>query len=68
MGGTKELSNGGECGFVSSDNTKLKEYLIEQLGKNKEDRQIQAKKCIEFVQKYDVKEQVKKFEELLEGL
>ena len=63
-----ELSNNGECGFVSACKNDCRDYLIKELSKSKEDRIIQPENCRKLVSKFDVSEQVKKFEEILEGI
>jgi len=68
VGGTMELSNNGECGFVSACKNDCRDYLIKELSKSKEDRIIQPENCRKLVSKFDVSEQVKKFEEILEGI
>ena len=68
VGGVNELSNNGQTGFVANNKDSFKNYLVEELQKNKEDRIIKSETCKKLVQKYDVSEQVKKFEKILEGI
>lgn len=68
VGGVNELSNNGQTGFVADNKNELKQYLLEELAKDKEYRIIQPENCRNLVKKYDVSEQIKEFENILEGI
>lgn len=68
VGGVKELSNNGTCGFVSDNDNELTNYLIEELKKEKSTRIITKENCENHVSQYDISKQIEKFEKLLEEL
>ena len=68
VGGSRELSNEGKCGFVSESDKKIENYLFSELLLPREKRKIQKEVCLDFVKKYSIEEQIKKIKELLKEI